>query len=131
MDISTIQSPVDASFVSGQGDDYLGQVLADVAKMKGQPVESMRLAGEEFEAYFLANLMRVMRETVHEGLFENKAGKYFYYFYDTEIGRQAAKAGGIGIAQVIGEYARQQEMAGSTDTPSSPDRNLPIISVKH
>jgi Rod binding domain-containing protein len=131
MDITSLRSPLEVSFAGGQGDDYLGQVLADVTKIKGQSVESMRVAGEEFEAYFLANLMRIMRETVHEGLFENKAGKYFYYFYDTEIGRQAAKAGGIGIAQVIEEYARQQSMAGATDIPSSPDRNLPINSVKH
>ena len=127
MDITQTRFIADATLpmAAGSGSDYLGQVLADVTKVKGQTAESLHLAGQEFEAYFLANLMRIMRETVHEGFLENKGGKYFYPFYDTEIGRLSAQAGGIGLSRVIDEYARQQSLIDS-GKPSSPEQSLPI-----
>ena len=61
-------------------------------------------AAHEFEAYFISNLLKVMRETVPKGALENKGGAYFYSFYDQEIGRLASEAGGIGLARMIHEY---------------------------
>ena len=111
---------------AGQGADYLGQTLADLAKAKGQTPEGMRAAAREFEAYFIANLMRIMRETVHEGLIENKAGKNFYYFYDMEIGRLSAQAGGIGLARMVEQYAREGGLVKDDPLPSSSLSDLPI-----
>jgi flagellar protein FlgJ len=110
----------------GQGADYLGQALSEITRTKGQTPESMKIAGEEFEAYFIANLMRIMRETVHEGFLENKAGKNFYYFYDMEIGRLSAKAGGMGLAKMIEEYAQQQNLVQDQKKDSSSSSALPI-----
>lgn len=64
-------------------------------------------AAHEFEAYFISNLLKVMRETVPKGALDNKGGAYFYSFYDQEIGRLASEAGGIGLAKMIHEYTER------------------------
>ncbi len=69
--------------------------------------QQMVQAGRQFEAYFISYLLKVMRETVPEGALANKQGAYFYSFYDEEIGKRAAESGGIGIANMVQEYAQQ------------------------
>ena len=69
--------------------------------------EQMVRAGEQFEAYFISYLLKVMRDTVPEGALANKQGAYFYSFYDEEIGRRAAESGGIGIARMVQDYAEK------------------------
>lgn len=64
-------------------------------------------AGQQFEAYFISYLMKVMRETVPDGALASKYGAYFHSFYDQEIGLRAAEAGGIGIAQMVQEHAEK------------------------
>jgi len=73
---------------------------------QGQVVD-LKDAAHEFEAYFISNLLKVMRETVPKGALENKGGAYFYSFYDQEIGRLASEAGGIGLAKMIHEYTER------------------------
>jgi flagellar protein FlgJ len=73
---------------------------------KGQ-VADLNDAAHEFEAYFISNLLKVMRETVPKGALENKGGAYFYSFYDQEIARLASEAGGIGLAKMIHEYTEK------------------------
>ena len=74
--------------------------------LKGQ-VADLKDAAHEFEAFFISNLLKVMRETVPKGALDNKGGAYFYSFYDQEIGRLAAEAGGIGLANMIHEYTEK------------------------
>lgn len=78
-------------------------------------------AGQQFEAYFVSYLLKVMRETVHEGAIVNKQGAYFHSFYDQEIGLRAAQAGGIGITKMVEEYA-QKNFAPPPVQPSSSSR---------
>jgi Rod binding domain-containing protein len=61
----------------------------------------MRKAVKEFEGYFIAYLMKEMRNTVHPGLVPNKEGQQFYSFYDQEIGRLAAQSGGLGLGSML------------------------------
>lgn len=72
-----------------------------------QDRQKMVQAGQQFEAYFVTYLLKVMRETVPEGAIANKQGAYFYSFYDEEIGRRAAESGGIGIARMVEGYAEK------------------------
>lgn len=69
-------------------------------------------ASQEFESYFMSYLMKVMRETVpRESLTENRMGEMFYTFYDEEIGKRAAQAGGIGLsAYVLDTVTRNEEL---------------------
>ncbi len=69
-------------------------------------------ASQEFESYFLSYLLKVMRDTVPRGeLTANKMGEMFYSFYDQEIGRRAAEAGGIGLSEyVLSAVARNEDL---------------------
>ncbi len=75
-------------------------------------------ASQEFESYFLSYLMKVMRETVPKGeLTANPMGDMYYSFYDEEIGKRAAQAGGIGLsAYVLDTVARNEDL---THSPTS------------
>ncbi len=62
----------------------------------------LKKASREFEAYFISYLLKVMRETVPKStLTQNRMGETFQSFYDEAIGKQAAEAGGIGLARLI------------------------------
>ncbi len=65
--------------------------------------EEIRKAAQEFEAYFVAYLMKVMRETVPKGILPSRAADHYSYFYDQEIGRLAAREGGLGLAKFLEE----------------------------
>ena len=82
--------------------------LSQVPQVRSQgrhgQLADLKDAAHEFEAYFISNLLKVMRETVPKGALENKGGAYFYSFYDQEIGRLASEAGGIGLAKMIHQY---------------------------
>ncbi|MCX5724615.1 MAG: rod-binding protein [Nitrospirae bacterium] len=82
---------------------------------------ALNSAAKEFESYFISNLLKVMRETVPKGALDNKGGAYFYSFYDQEIGRLSAEAGGLGLARMIHEYTEK-----NASSPSSPAAHQPI-----
>lgn len=85
--------------------------LSQVPQLRAQrghgQLADLNDAAHEFEAYFIAHLLKVMRETVPKGALDNKGGAYFYSFYDQEIGRLASESGGIGLAKMIHEYTEK------------------------
>ncbi len=89
----------------------------DKAALRQQLVQ----AGQQFEAYFISHLMKIMRETVPQGAISNKQGSYFHSFYDQEIGVRAAESGGIGITQMVKDYA-EKNLSSPTAQPSSSSR---------
>lgn len=93
---------------AGQQAEQAAQRLASFGGLQGADRADIEKAAKEFESYFVAYMMKVMRETVPHGLFENKYGEEFYYFYDQEIGRMVAERGGLGFADMIlQEYGRE------------------------
>ena len=93
---------------------------ADSVEQSDRRGELLR-ASQEFESYFLAYLMKVMRETVPKGeLTANRMGDMFYSFYDEEIGKRAAQAGGIGLSDfVLDAVARNEDLTRPLLHPSS------------
>ena len=63
----------------------------------------VRETAEEFEGVFLGLLMKAMRPSGGKGgLFAESADTQAYReFFDQEIGRSLARAGGIGLAQLV------------------------------
>jgi flagellar protein FlgJ len=103
---------IDIKSISSIGNVAEAQLgLSQVPQVRAQgrqgQVADLKDAAHEFEAYFISNLLKVMRETVPKGALENKGGAYFYSFYDQEIGRLASEAGGIGLAKMIHEYTEK------------------------
>lgn len=77
--------------------------------------EELLRASREFESYFLCYLMKVMRETVpKEALTANRMGDMFHSFYDEEIGKRAAQAGGVGFSDYV-----MESLAANEDTADS------------
>ena len=76
----------------------------------------IKQASEDFEAYFISYMLKVMRETVPKGLFtQNKMGEVFQSFYDEAIGKESAKIGGLGFAQYIETKLREDEVIFSRE----------------
>ena len=71
----------------------------------------IKQASEDFEAYFISYMLKVMRETEPKGLLtDNRMGEVFQSFYDEAIGKDSAKRGGIGLAQYIETRLREDEV---------------------
>ncbi|MDH5429085.1 MAG: rod-binding protein [Nitrospirota bacterium] len=111
--------------IDGTGLRDTSQVAGTLAGTKINQVEQLarrgdlRKASQEFESYFVSYLLKVMRETVPQGeLTANKMGEMFYSFYDEEIGRRAAEAGGIGLSDyVLAAVARNEDLAHAPSNP--------------
>jgi flagellar protein FlgJ len=98
----------------GETSFSLVQVPQIQAQSRQGQLASLKDAAHEFEAYFISNLLKVMRETVPKGALDNKGGAYFYSFYDQEIGRLSAQAGGLGLANMIHEYTEKNASSPSS-----------------
>ncbi len=111
--------------INGTGPLDISQVAGTLSRTKVDQVEKLIERGElvkasqEFEAYFLSYMLKVMRETVPEGaLTSNKMGDMFQSFYDQEIGKRAAQSGGLGLSDyMLAAVARNE---GLTPRPSNP-----------
>ncbi len=107
--------------MNGIGSLETSQVSNGFSGAKVAQIEQLARRGEllrasqEFESYFLSYLMKVMRETIPKGeLTANKMGEMFQSFYDQEIGKRAAQAGGIGLsAYILEAVARNEDVARS------------------
>jgi Rod binding domain-containing protein len=64
---------------------------------------ALKKAATEFEALFMNQLLKVMRETVSKSsLFHGGSGEEVYNsLFDTELSNMMAKGGGIGLGKVL------------------------------
>lgn len=112
--------------LKAQGAENAARTLLSHAQ---DPAEVQK-AAKEFEGYFIAYLLKEMRNTVHPGLVKNKEGLQFYSFYDQEIGRLAAQNGGIGLSRMLEEsLSREVHRSPSDQAPQSgPTQVSPPVS---
>ena len=104
-----------------------GQALFDAMKQKleragGAGDAGLREATEQFEAVFVTQMLQIMRGTVPRSeLFEDDPGRdTYYHLFDTEIGRQAAARGSLGISDMLYRQLSRQIDAvreASSDAP--------------
>ena len=95
------QAPMD--IVTSSGSRLEGRLrAAEGASSAGQNGELKR-AAQEFEAIFIAHMLKVMRETIEEsGLTEGGFGKSIYTeLFDQEISLSLAKRGALGISDLL------------------------------
>lgn len=102
------------------------------AATPGAEADRLRDTARELEGVFLGLLMKAMRSTVGSGgLFKEGTDTQTYRdMFDQEIGRSMARAGGIGLAQMVlrDQALRQAAEAGSRrreeDGAIQPARNI-------
>jgi flagellar protein FlgJ len=90
--------------------------LGAVAEKPGQNIERLQETARELEGVFLGLLMKAMRSTVgNGGLFQNGSDSQTYRdMFDQEVTRSMARAGGIGLAQMLlRDQLRRQSAAES------------------
>lgn len=82
----------------------LSQALNDVKeKAKGRDPEQLRKAAEQFEAIFLQQMFKEMRNTVpDDGLLSRKnADDIYSQMQDAEAAKVLAERGGVGLAELM------------------------------
>lgn len=90
-----------------------------LAKGKDSPGE-MKQAVQDFEALFINQMLKSMRDTVQKSdLFHGGAGEEIYSsMFDMELSRLMSKSGGIGLGDVL------LEQFGATQAHNAPGAGL-------
>lgn len=117
--------------------DFAGlQSLKGKAKDDGNSETALRAAAQQFEAMFLHEMMRTMRQaTIKSDLMESNAMETFEGMFDKEVSMQMAKKGGMGLAdslvkQMSQRLQAEQAMAtlGAQEVLQSRERaGLPLV----
>jgi murein DD-endopeptidase MepM/ murein hydrolase activator NlpD len=99
---------------------------APTDKQKGE----LQKAAQEFEAIFLAQMLKVMRETIEEsGLTEGGFGKSIYTeMFDQEVALKMARQGVLGISDLL--YKNLADTLKPEENESSPSDGLAPLQQK-
>ena len=78
--------------------------------------KALRSACAEFESYFLYVMLKEMRKTINksDSLFYSHTEEIFQGLLDEEYGKSLAKAGGIGLADMMYRQMKLQQTATTT-----------------
>lgn len=92
------------------------------------PRLNVEQAAREFEALFITNLLRIMRESLDQSeLFGSGLGGHFYMdLIDQQLGRALAERGGIGIADLLIRQLEAGERVGDGEQRAAPPL-LPVV----
>lgn len=92
-----------AALVHSESARYDGAVRRLAGTEERYDREALQRAAEEFEAFFLQQMLSVMRRTVPEGGFLKKdhAHEIFEGMLDEALAGEMARAGGIGLANLL------------------------------
>lgn len=124
---AAVQQSSRAAVTDGQDATAFATEFAKAAdKLKSEKNDKkLKQACEDFESMFLNLMYSKMRDTVtddEDGLFKKSNGeKIMQSMLDTELTKNMAKAGGIGLAKMIYEQV-SREQAGRTDNPTAVDK---------
>jgi Rod binding domain-containing protein len=100
---------------------------AALARELNQPEtrEQVESAATQFESVFMSMLVKEMRATTENGLFEGEASDTLGGMFDLYLGQHMAEAGGIGVKQMLLNRYREQQGAVA-DVGTSPSRDEPV-----
>jgi len=90
-----------------------------LTQLKGEaahdPAKAARKTAEQFEAYFLQQMMKEMRATVEKSdLVDSNAMETYQDMMDKEVAQHMVKRGGIGLANMLEKQMLQQQAASMT-----------------
>ena len=113
-----------------------------LSRLKGEashsPEKAIRQTAEQFEAYFIQQMLKAMRETVEKSdLTENNAVETYQDMMDKEVSMQMAKRGGVGLANMLEAQMLKQQEATQLSTqqalqlrPATTSSMLPLAPVQ-
>lgn len=91
-----------------------------LGRLKGEasrdPGKATRATAEQFEAYFLQQMMKAMRETIDKSdLVEGKNMDTYQDMMDKEVSLQMVKRGGMGLADMLEKQMLKQNELSTQD----------------
>ena len=87
------------------------------AEARSDSPKALREAARQFEALFLQQMLKSMREaSLGEGLMENDQTKHYQAMYDQQLGIDLSKGRGLGLAETLmrqlgGQFPEQPDQA--------------------
>lgn len=99
-----------------------GLPLTEAQRNRANADPEVVKAAEGFEAIFMDQMMKSMRQTVPKSDMdlESPASEIYRSMLDSEYADKAAKAGGVGLADMIIAYWTQKSGGGYTGTQGQP-----------
>ena len=90
-----------------------------LGRLKGEasrdPTQAIRQTAEQFEAHFLQQMMKSMRDTVEKSdLVESNNMEMYQDLMDKEVAMKMVKRGGIGVANMLEKQMLKQNAELST-----------------
>jgi murein DD-endopeptidase MepM/ murein hydrolase activator NlpD len=121
------QVPTDILTSSGSRLENKIQAAQNASSSAKQKSELKKVA-QEFEAVFIAHLLKVMRETIEEsGLLEGGFGKSIYTeLFDQEVSLSLAKRGTLGISNLLYQSLSANIDAKESEKPDQPSAADPV-----
>jgi murein DD-endopeptidase MepM/ murein hydrolase activator NlpD len=118
-----------------QGDDVRRRLEAirlqqrlDVPEQNKREAK-LREASQDFEAIFLHQLLKQMRSTVpKEGLLHSRDKEFWQSHFDAEMSVLLARAGGIGLGEIIFQQLREHQVKASAAS-SPPAKDIPVMTL--
>ncbi len=113
-----------SSFSSYLDFNALTQLKGDAAR---DPSKAVRKTAEQFEAYFIQQMMKSMRDTIEKSdLVEGGNMEMYQDLMDKELSLSMAKRGGMGLADMM---ERQMNQAQAMSTQDALRQRQPISPV--
>ena len=99
------------SYLDFQG---LASLRGDAARA---PDKAVRATAEQFEAYFIQQMMKAMRETVEKSDMVDQGHMEMYQdLMDKEVSLQMVRRGGMGLADMLEKQLLQQQAQAQMST---------------
>jgi flagellar protein FlgJ len=94
--------------------------FADFASLRGKsaqdPDGALREVAEQFEALFVAQMLKAMRDTIpKDGLFSSSEMGTYQQMLDQQLALDLSKSGSIGLADLIEQQLRPQGLGSVPD----------------
>lgn len=91
-----------------------------LATLKGEaarePQKVARKAAEQFEAYFIQNMLKTMRESIEKSdLVDHGSADMYQDLMDKEVSMQMVRRGGIGLADMLEKQMLQRQALSTQD----------------
>lgn len=106
--------------------------FGSLTALRGQAVQderkALRKAAEQFEAYFLQETLKAMRQTIVKSeLSENASADLYEDLMDKEVAQQMARRGGVGLADMLErQLAKRQAPAEPSTEAALKARAFPV-----
>lgn len=107
----------------------LTQLKGDAAR---DPSKAVRKTAEQFEAYFIQQMMKSMRDTIEKSdLVEGGNMEMYQDLMDKEVSLSIAKRGGMGLADMMERQMNQAQAMSTQDALrlQNPAMNTPPVAM--